>query len=107
VRHETENFQVIVVERFLKPDRINLQQKDDHPLSDGACGGFSDFGGWAEIAMQAPQAQQQQNPATPAASPDTTSQSYGGMPSTNTQGGRRAAEKCRTDPQCNIFFGGS
>jgi hypothetical protein len=31
VRHETENFQVIVVERFLKPDRINLQQKDDHP----------------------------------------------------------------------------
>lgn len=32
MRHETENFQVIVVERFLKPDRINLQQKDDHPI---------------------------------------------------------------------------
>jgi hypothetical protein len=60
----------------------------------------------AQDTMQAPQAQQQ-NPATPAASPDTTSQSYGGMPSTNTQSGRRAAEKCRTDPQCNIFFGGS
>ena len=30
--HETEYFQVIVVERFLKPDRINLQQKDDHPI---------------------------------------------------------------------------
>ena len=61
----------------------------------------------AQDTMQAPQAQQQQNLATPAASPDMTSQSYGGLPSTNTQAGKRAAEKCRTDPQCNIFFGGS
>jgi hypothetical protein len=64
----------------------------------------------AQNTMQAPQAQtqtQQQNLATPAASPEMTSQSYGGVPSTNTQAGRRAAEKCRTDPQCNIFFGGS
>ena len=67
----------------------------------------------AQETMPAPQAQaqqqqqQQQNLATPAASPDMTSQSYGGLPSTNTQAGRRVAEKCRTDPQCNIFFGGS
>ncbi|BCZ81704.1 hypothetical protein PTKU64_53790 [Paraburkholderia terrae] len=62
----------------------------------------------AQDTMQAPQTQQQQqNLATPAASPDMTSQSYGGLPSTNTQAGRRAAEKCRTDPKCNIFFGGS
>jgi hypothetical protein len=61
----------------------------------------------AQDTMQAPQAQQQQKLATPAASPDTTSQSYGGVLPTNTQSGRRAAEKCRTDPQCNIFFGGS
>ena len=62
----------------------------------------------AQDTMQAPQAQQQQqNLATPAASTDMTYQSYGGMPSTNTQAGRRTAEKCRTDPQCNIFFGGS
>jgi hypothetical protein len=61
----------------------------------------------AQDTKQSPQAQQQQNLATPAASPDMTSQSYGGVPSTNTQAGRRAAEKCRTDPQCNIFFGGS
>ncbi|CAN7746159.1 hypothetical protein LJR267_010444 [Paraburkholderia hospita] len=60
----------------------------------------------AQDTMQAPQTQQQ-NLATPAASPDMTSQSYGGLPSTNTQAGRRVAEKCRTDPQCNIFFGGS
>ncbi|MFP3647540.1 hypothetical protein [Paraburkholderia sp. SIMBA_054] len=59
----------------------------------------------AQDTMQAPQAQQ--NLATPAASTDMTYQSYGGMPSTNTQAGRRTAEKCRTDPQCNIFFGGS
>ena len=66
----------------------------------------------AQATMQAPQAQQQQqqqqqNLATPAAYSDMTYQSYGGMPSTNTQAGRRTAEKCRTDPQCNIFFGGS
>ena len=62
----------------------------------------------AQDTMQAPQAQTQtQNLATPAASPEMTSQSYGGVPSTTTQAGRRAAEKCRTDPQCNIFFGGS
>ncbi|WP_054929917.1 hypothetical protein [Paraburkholderia caribensis] len=63
----------------------------------------------AQATMQPPQAQQQQqqNLATPAASSDMTNQSYGGMPSTNTQTGRRAAERCRTDPQCNIFFGGS
>ena len=63
----------------------------------------------AQATMQAPQAQQQQqqNFATPAASTDMTYQSYGGMPSTNTQAGRRTAERCRTDPQCNIFFGGS
>ena len=64
----------------------------------------------AQGTMQAPQAQQQQqqqNLATPAASSDMTYQSYGGMPSTNTQAGRRTAEKCRTDPQCNIFFGGN
>ncbi|SDJ57957.1 hypothetical protein SAMN04487926_16712 [Paraburkholderia steynii] len=62
----------------------------------------------AQDTMQAPQAQQQQqNLATPAASTDMSYQSYGGMPSTNTQAGRRTAEKCRTDPQCNIFFGGS
>ena len=63
----------------------------------------------AQATMQAPQAQQQQqqNLATPAASTDMTYQSYGGMPSTNTQAGRRTAERCRTDPQCNIFFGGS
>jgi hypothetical protein len=60
----------------------------------------------AQDTMQAPQTQQQ-NLATPAASPDMTSQSYGGLPSTNTQAGRRVAEKCRTDPQCNIFVGGS
>ncbi|MFM0558139.1 hypothetical protein P0D69_45690 [Paraburkholderia sediminicola] len=59
----------------------------------------------AQDTMPAPQAQQQQNPATPAASSDMNSQSYGGVPSTNTQSGRRAAEKCRLDPQCNIFFG--
>ncbi|MFM0260007.1 hypothetical protein [Paraburkholderia sediminicola] len=58
----------------------------------------------AQDTMPAPQAQQQ-NPATPAASSDMNSQSYGGVPSTNTQSGRRAAEKCRLDPQCNIFFG--
>ena len=62
----------------------------------------------AQDTMKAPQAQQQQqNLATPAASSDMTYQSYGGVPATNTQAGRRAAEKCRTDPQCNIFFGGS
>ena len=63
----------------------------------------------AQATIQAPQAQQQQqqNLATPAASTDMTYQSYGGMPSTNTQAGRRTAERCRTDPQCNIFFGGS
>ena len=63
----------------------------------------------AQATMQAPQAQQQQqqNLATPAASTDMTYQSYGGMSSTNTQAGRRTAERCRTDPQCNIFFGGS
>ncbi|TXC88484.1 hypothetical protein [Paraburkholderia azotifigens] len=63
----------------------------------------------AQDTMPAPQAQQQQqqNLATPAASTDMTYQSYGGMPSTNTQAGRRTAERCRTDPQCNIFFGGS
>ena len=60
----------------------------------------------AQDTMPAPQAQaQQQNLATPAASPDMNSQSYGGVPATNTQSGRRAAEKCRIDPQCNIFFG--
>lgn len=59
----------------------------------------------AQDTMPAPQAQQQQNPATPAASSDMNSQSYGGVPATNTQSGRRAAEKCRIDPQCNIFFG--
>ncbi|MFL9928219.1 hypothetical protein P0D88_02875 [Paraburkholderia sp. RL18-103-BIB-C] len=59
----------------------------------------------AQDTMPAPQAQQQQNPATPAASSDMNSQSYGGVPATNTQSGRRAAEKCRLDPQCNIFFG--
>jgi hypothetical protein len=66
----------------------------------------------AQETMPAPQAQaqqqqqqQQQNLATPAASPDMNSQSYGGVPATNTQSGRRAAEKCRIDPQCNIFFG--
>ncbi|WMY09088.1 hypothetical protein [Paraburkholderia phenoliruptrix] len=66
----------------------------------------------AQDTMPAPQAQaqaqeQEQNLATPAASSDMNSQSYGGVPATNTQSGRRAAEKCRTDPQCNIFFGGS
>ncbi|BCZ81889.1 hypothetical protein PTKU64_55640 [Paraburkholderia terrae] len=61
----------------------------------------------AQDTMQAPQAQQQQNLATPAAATDMTYQSYGGMPATNTQAGRRVAERCRTDPQCNIFFGGS
>ena len=61
----------------------------------------------AQDTMPAPQAQQQQAPATPAASSDMNSQSYGGVPATNTQSGRRAAEKCRIDPQCNIFFGGS
>ena len=60
----------------------------------------------AQDTMQAPQAQQQ-NATTPAASSDMASQSYGGVLPTNTQSGRRAAEKCRTDPQCNIFFGGS
>jgi len=59
----------------------------------------------AQDTMPAPQAQQQQNPATPAASSDMNSQSYGGVPATNTQSGRRATEKCRLDPQCNIFFG--
>lgn len=59
----------------------------------------------AQDTMPAPQALQQQNPATPAASSDMNSQSYGGVPATNTQSGRRAAEKCRLDPQCNIFFG--
>ncbi|KAA1006206.1 hypothetical protein FVF58_26885 [Paraburkholderia panacisoli] len=60
----------------------------------------------AQDTMPAPQAQQQQqSPTTPAASSDINSQSYGGVPATNTQSGRRAAEKCRLDPQCNIFFG--
>ncbi|SOE80603.1 hypothetical protein SAMN05446927_3836 [Caballeronia arationis] len=60
----------------------------------------------AQDTMQAPQTQtQQQNLATPAVSSDMNSQSYGGVPATNTQSGRRAAEKCRIDPQCNIFFG--
>lgn len=61
----------------------------------------------AQDTMQAPQAQQQQNLATSAAATDMTYQSYGGMPATSTQAGRRVAERCRTDPQCNIFFGGS
>ncbi|MGT2470956.1 hypothetical protein [Paraburkholderia terrae] len=59
----------------------------------------------AQDTMQAPQAQQQ-NPTAPAASSDMTSQSYGGTTYTTTQsGGRRAAENCRVDPRCNIFFG--
>ncbi|MDR6393099.1 hypothetical protein [Paraburkholderia phenoliruptrix] len=50
---------------------------------------------------------QQENAATQSAAPDTTSQSYGGMPGTQMQSGMKRAERCTAGPQCNIFFGGS
>jgi hypothetical protein len=51
----------------------------------------------------------QENAATqPAASPsDTGTQAYGGTPDTKMQSGWKHMKSCSTDPQCNIFFGGS
>lgn len=56
---------------------------------------------------QTPQPAPQENAATQDAAPGTGMQAYGGMPDTKLQSGVKNARRCDTNPQCNIFFGGS
>jgi hypothetical protein len=54
-----------------------------------------------------PQPAPQENATTQNAAPATGTQAYGGLPDTKMQSGAKHARPCGTDPQCNIFFGGS
>ncbi|RKE37281.1 hypothetical protein B0G76_3526 [Paraburkholderia sp. BL23I1N1] len=49
----------------------------------------------------------QENAVTQAAPSDSATQAYGGMPDTKMQSGWKNKKSCSSDPQCNIFFGGS
>jgi hypothetical protein len=49
----------------------------------------------------------QESAATQATSPGASMEAYGGMPDTRVQSGVKHAKPCRSDPQCNVFFGGS
>ncbi|RDK03162.1 hypothetical protein DLM46_09775 [Paraburkholderia lacunae] len=56
---------------------------------------------------ETPQPAPQENAATQDAAPATGTQAYGGTPDTKMQSGTQHARPCSTNPQCNIFFGGS
>ena len=65
--------------------------------------GFAHSQSMPETQQPAPQ----ENAATQAAPSDTATQAYGGMSDTKMQSGWKHVKPCSTDPQCNIFFGGS
>lgn len=65
--------------------------------------GFAHSQGMPDTPQPAPQ----ENAATHGAAPGAGTQAYGGVPDTKVQGGVKHARPCGTDPQCNIFFGGS
>jgi hypothetical protein len=56
---------------------------------------------------QTPDPAPQENAATQESNPDAGMEAYGGTPDTRVQAGAKHARPCRTDPQCNVFFGGS
>lgn len=65
--------------------------------------GFAQSQSMPETQQPAPQ----ENAATQPAPSDTTAPAYGGMPDTKVQSGAKHMKPCVSDPQCNIFFGGS
>lgn len=72
-------------------------------LSAGAASIFA-VAGMAQAQSAQPLPAEQQKPPV-AAQPATDASSYGGAPYTRTQMSRSSPRPCRTDPQCNIFFG--